>query len=131
MFDQNKNCIWSSYPVVLAALSHLFDFGSRAECTQGFHIKTPKIQREGCPCTFENQVSCLGNSSQKRSELCLFSVSITLHGFKCCSAIFSASFWLIRHILSPIFFFSFPSPLFDLLRELSRSLPLPLCFHSP
>lgn len=107
MFDQNKNCIWSSYPVVLAALSRLFDFGSRAECTQGFHIKTPKIKREGCPCTFKNQVSCLGNSSIKRSELGLFSVSITLHGFKCCSALF-ASFWLIRHILSPFFFFFSP-----------------------
>lgn len=46
-----------------------------------------------------------------RSELGLFSVSITLHGFKCCSALF-ASFWLIRHILSP-FFFPFLPPLWS------------------
>ena len=83
----------------------------------------PKIQGEGCPCTFKNQVSCLGNSSQRHSEPGLFSLRLN-HLTWLQMLLFSFCLFGLLDTFSHLFFLSFFSPLFDLLCKLSRSLPL-------
>lgn len=95
MFVKNKHGIWSSYPIVLAALSHVFE-----QITQRMpadsHIRMPRFQKVRYPVVL--------TSPEVWTKLLLIQSVLHLK-LPTCQQICAVHFclWLIKHILSPFY----------------------------